>query len=172
MSPSPGCSLISFFWIIKIITILDFSAIFVMMQIRKGEIAMTRMELEAERARLRQQIISLTSITLGPDMAPVRAMAHDSPCRAFLNHLEEQLEEKKARLQELDEQIERATSPAARFRERSRSFLGVLWFISAFMMIVWFLAGTMLDDLSSRALGVCSLLMFLWALWATFSRDP
>lgn len=133
---------------------------------------MTRMELEAERARLRQQIISLTSITLDPDMVPVRAMAHDSPDRAFLNHLEEQLEEKKARLRELDEQIERTSSPAARFRERSRSFLGVLWFIAAFMMIVWFLAGTMLDDLSSRALGVCSLLMFLWALWATFSRDP
>lgn len=133
---------------------------------------MTRRELEEEHARLRQQIVSLTSITLGPDMAPVRAMAHDAPGRAFLNHLEEQLEEKKARLRELDEQIERSSSPIARFRENSRNCLGIIWFIAAFLLIVCLLTGTMLDDLSAKALGVCSLLMFLWALWATFSRDP
>ena len=133
---------------------------------------MTLRELEEERARLRQQIISLTSITLGPDMAPVRAMEHDSPCRAFLNQLEEQLEEKKARLRELDERIERVSSPVFRFRETSRNLRGVIWFVTIFMLIVYFLAGTMLDDLSSRALGVCSLLFLLWALWAIFSPDP
>lgn len=172
MSTSPGCSAISFFWIIKIITILDFSAIFVMMQIRKGEIAMTRMELEAERARLRQQIISLTSITLGPDMAPVRAMAHDSPCRAFLNHLEEQLEEKKARLRELDEQIERASFPAARFRETSRNLRGVIWFVTIFMLIATLSFAMVWDDPAVKLLGAATLLMFLLALLATFSRDP
>lgn len=133
---------------------------------------MTRRELEAERAKLSQQIVSLTSITLGPDMAPVRAMEHDSPCRAFLNQLEEQLEEKKARLRELDERIERVSSPVFRFRETSRNLRGVIWFVTIFMLIVYFLAGTMLDDLSSRALGVCSLLFLLWALWAIFSPDP
>ena len=38
---------------------------------------MTLWELEEERARLREQIVNLTFITLGPDMASVRAMEHD-----------------------------------------------------------------------------------------------
>ena len=133
---------------------------------------MTLWELEEERARLREQIVNLTFITLGPDMASVRAMEHDSPCRAFLNHLEEGLEEQKARLRELDERIERASSPIARVREVSRSLLRALWFCAILTLTVWLLAGTLLDELSSKALGASGLFLLIWALWATFSPDP
>lgn len=130
---------------------------------------MTLRELEEERARLCQQIVSLTSITLGPDMAPVRAMAHDSPCRAFFNHLEEQLEEKKARLRELDEQIERASAPLARFRSESRQWMPVIWVCAALTLGCSVLAGMCsgMGVVVSALLGIISVLLTVWALWSS-----
>lgn len=129
---------------------------------------MTLRELEAERTRLCQQIASLTSITLGPDMAPVRAMAHDSPCRAFLNHLEEQLEEKKACLRELDEQIDRASAPLARFRSGSRQWMPVIWVGAALTLGCSVLAGMCsgMGVVVSALFGMVSVLLTIWALWA------
>lgn len=133
---------------------------------------MTLRELEEERARLREQIVSLTLITLDPDMAPIRALEHDAPGRAFLNHLEEQLEEKKARLRELDERIERASSPIVRIRELSRRWLYLLWVNAILALTAWFLVGTVMDELSSKALGASGLFLLIWALWVTLSPKP
>ena len=72
----------------------------------------------------------------------------------------------------MDERIERASSPIARVREVSRSLLRALWFCAILTLTVWLLAGTLLDELSSKALGASGLFLLIWALWATFSPDP
>ena len=71
--------------------------------------------MERQREALRRQIIDLTFLVHGPDVMPLQKLDKSAPERAFLNYLEDKLEEKKAQLHALDLQIAQASTFRARF---------------------------------------------------------
>lgn len=133
---------------------------------------MTLEELTRQQEALRREIVHLTFLTHGPDAAPFLSMEKDAPERAFFTHLEEQLAEKKAQLHTLDTRIAKASSPVSRFREESRQWLGIIRICAVLMLAATLAFGIVRESPAVKLLGVCTLLMFLWALWASFSSDP
>lgn len=133
---------------------------------------MTLEELTRQQEALRREVVHLTFLTHGPDAAPFLSMEKDAPERAFFMHLEEQLAEKKAQLHALDTRIAKASSPVSRFREESRQWLGIIWICAVLLLAAALILGMFWEDPQAKLLGVCALLMFLWALWASFSPDP
>lgn len=132
---------------------------------------MTHEELIHRQESLRQEIVHLTFLTHGPDAAPFLSMPKDAPERALFTRMEEQLAEKKEQLHEIDTQIEQTSSPVSRFRETSRNLRGVIWFVTIFMLIVTLSFAMVWDDPTVKLLGAATLLMFLLALWSSFSSE-
>lgn len=125
-------------------------------------------ELEQERALLKDQIVRLTLTIAAPEMTPVRILEHDAPGREFLNGLERQLEEKKARLQELDGQIARLNTPLNRFRQECYGFRAGIWM--AVVGAVFLAASVLMAPQPgwATALGLLSVpAAVAWAVWSS-----
>lgn len=125
-------------------------------------------ELERQREALRRQIIDLTFLVHGPDVMPLQKLDKSAPERAFLNYLEDKLDEKKAQLHALDLQIAQASAFRARFHSECYSLRGVIWLAAAGMCLATVTCGNLLNSTVGGGMGVLTLVSLLWAIWSSF----
>lgn len=125
-------------------------------------------ELERQREALRRQIIDLTFLVHGPDVMPLQKLDKSAPERAFLNYLEDKLEEKKAQLHALDLQIAQASTFRARFHSECYSLRGVIWLAAVGMCLATVTCGNLFNSAADGLMGILTLVSLLWAIWSSF----
>lgn len=128
---------------------------------------MTLEELERQRESLRRQIIDLTFLVHGPDMIPLQKLDKNAPERAFLNCLEQTLEEKKAQLHALDSQIARASTFWARFHEECRCLRVAIWLAAVGMCLMAITVGALWDSTLTALVWILTLAALAWAIWSS-----
>lgn len=124
--------------------------------------------MERQREALRRQIIDLTFLVHGPDIIPLQKLEKGAPERAFLNHLEAELEEKKAQLHALNLQIAQASAFRSHFHSKCYSLRGVIWLAAAGMRLATVTCGNLLNSTVGGGMGVLTLVSLLWAIWSSF----